>query len=188
MAKLTRRTLLAAGGITMLFGLFGQRAAQAAGDAHAFSFDAIDGGTISLADYAGKAVLVVNTASKCGFTSQYEGLEALWDRYKDRGLIVLGVPCNDFGGQEPGSAEEIVDFCTTTFDVTFPMTAKVHVKGDQSHPFYQWARKTLGSAAAPQWNFHKYLIAPDGRLVDWFSTVTDPQSDRVTKAVESVGR
>lgn len=184
MGKLSRRTILAAGGSAMLFGLFGQRSAQAAGDAHAFSFDAIDGGTIALSDYAGKAVLVVNTASQCGFTPQYEGLEALWGRYKERGLIVLGVPCNDFGGQEPGNAQEIVDFCTTTFDVSFPMTAKVHVKGDQAHPFYQWARKTLGAAAAPQWNFHKYLISPDGRLVDWFSTVTDPQSERITKAVE----
>jgi glutathione peroxidase len=179
-----RRNVLLAGASLMVLGLFGQRSAQATGDAFAFSFPAIDGGVVSLADFSGKAVLVVNTASKCGFTPQYEGLEALWDAYKDKGLIVLGVPCNDFGGQEPGSEREIIEFCSTTFDVSFPMTAKVHVSGEQAHPFYQWARQILGAAAAPKWNFHKYLIAPDGRLVDWFSTVTDPKADRVRKAIE----
>lgn len=162
--------------------------AQAAGQgsAHAFAFRAIDGGELPLSTFAGKAVLVVNTASECGFTPQYEQLQAVWERYRDRGLVVLGVPSNDFGGQEPGSEAEIKDFCATTFSVDFPLTAKEVVSGDDAHPFYRWARDELGGLAAPKWNFHKYLIAPDGRLVDWFSTVTKPDSDKVVAAIEAV--
>ncbi len=167
----------------MVFGLFAAPA-HAEGSAHQFSFASIEGGTLPLADYAGKAVLVVNTASQCGFTGQYEGLQALWERYRDRGLVVLGVPSNDFGGQEPGSETDIKQFCETTFSVDFPLTAKQTVSGDGAHPFYAWARAELGTMAAPKWNFHKYLIAPDGRLVDWFSTVTAPDAGRLTSAVE----
>jgi glutathione peroxidase len=153
--------------------------------AHAFSFETIDGAALPLSDFEGKAVLVVNTASQCGFTPQYTDLEALWDTYKDKGLVVLGVPSNDFGGQEPGTEAEIKDFCATNFDVSFPMTAKTVVKGSDAHPFYAWARKELGFLAAPKWNFHKYLIAPDGTLADWFSTPTSPTSDKVKAAVET---
>jgi glutathione peroxidase len=131
-------------------------------------------------------VLVVNTASMCGYTPQYADLQALWEQYRDRGLVVLGVPSNDFGGQEPGSAEQIKDFCEVNFAVDFPMTDKQVVTGAKAHPFYQWAREELGSAAAPRWNFHKYLVAPDGRLVDWFSTSTSPRSGRVAKAIQAV--
>ncbi len=161
-------------------------AAVGATDAHAFSFTSIDGGSLPLSAFRGKAVLVVNTASFCGFTKQYEGLQALWERYRDRGLIVLGVPSNDFGGQEPGSAEQIKEFCEVNFNVDFPLTTKEHVRGAQAHPFYRWAAKELGMLAKPRWNFHKYLMAPDGRLVDWFSTTTSPNSDRLRRAVEAV--
>lgn len=181
MARWTRM----GGLIVMVFGLF-TGAARADGSAHQFTFDAIDGGTVALADYAGKAVLIVNTASQCGFTGQYEGLQALWERYRDRGLVVLGVPSNDFGGQEPGSEAEIAQFCETTFGIDFPMTTKVQVKGEGAHPFYAWARQELGAMAAPKWNFHKYLVGPDGRLVDWFSTVTGPDAGRLVSAVEKV--
>lgn len=177
------RTLWLKGLMLMLFGLFAGPA-HAEGSAHQFTFPSIEGGTLPLADYAGKAVLVVNTASQCGFTGQYEGLQALWERYRDRGLVVLGVPSNDFGGQEPGSETDIKQFCETTFSVDFPLTAKQPVSGAGAHPFYAWARTELGAVAAPKWNFHKYLIAPDGRLVDWFSTVTAPDAARVTSAVE----
>ncbi len=162
----------------------GPMTAANAANAYDFSFTAIEGGALPLATFKGKAVLVVNTASQCGFTPQYEGLQALWQAYRDRGLVVLGVPSNDFGGQEPGSNAEIKKFCEITFNVDFPMTEKVVVKGAGAHPFYKWAAGELGALAAPKWNFHKYLVAPDGRLVDWFSTPTGPDAPRLRAAIE----
>ncbi len=153
---------------------------------HDFDFQTIDGQPLPAKSFAGKAVLVVNTASFCGFTKQYEGLQALWSKYRDRGLVVLGVPSNDFGAQEPGSADEIKTFCETNFSVDFPLAGKVHVKGDDAHPFYKWAAKEVGVVGSPKWNFHKYLIAPDGGIADWFATTTDPLSAKVSKAVEAV--
>lgn len=158
----------------------------AGANAHDFSFTTIEGQPMALKDFAGKAVLVVNTASLCGFTPQYKGLQALWERYEDKGLVVLGVPSNDFGRQEPGSSEEIKDFCETNYFITFPLAEKEVVKGDRAHPFYKWARAELGMLAAPKWNFHKYLVGPDGRLVDWFATTTDPLDKDVIAAVEAV--
>lgn len=152
--------------------------------AHDFGFASIEGEPLPLSKFKGKAILVVNTASFCGYTHQYDGLQALWDRYRDRGLIVLGVPSNDFGGQEPGTEDDIKEFCEVNFSVDFPLTTKQHVRGQNAHPFYRWAAKELGDEAKPQWNFHKYLIAPDGRIVDWFSTRTPPSSKRLLEAVE----
>jgi len=154
-------------------------------NAHDFSFKAIDGGPMSLATYKGKALLVVNTASFCGFTPQYTALQSLWDAYKNKGLVVLGVPSNDFGGQEPGTSREIKDFCDTNYHITFPMTEKEKVIGDQAHAFYKWAAQSLGPLATPKWNFHKYLISPDGKLVDWFSTVTKPNDPAVVNAIKA---
>lgn len=153
--------------------------------AHEFSFQSIDGSPLPLAQYAVKAVLVVNTASMCGYTPQYADLEALWQRYRERGLVVLGVPSNDFGGQEPGSAEQIKDFCEVNFAIDFPLTEKQVVSGPKAHPFYQWAASELGQEARPRWNFHKYLVGPDGKLAGWFPTATSPQSSQVVKAVEA---
>ncbi len=153
--------------------------------AHAFGFTAIEGDPLPLERFAGKAVLVVNTASRCGFTRQYGDLQALWERFRDRGLVVLGVPSNDFGGQEPGSEAEIKEFCEVNFSVDFPMTEKVRVQGAQAHPFYRWAEATLGPGTAPRWNFHKYLVAPDGRLVAWFPTQTRPNAEAVIQAIEA---
>lgn len=153
--------------------------------AHDFSFDSIDGGALPLSQYKGKAVLVVNTASFCGYTPQYEGLQSLWSAYEDKGLVVLGVPSNDFGAQEPGTAEEIKDFCETNFDIDFPLTAKEVVKGGSAHSFYKWAVEEKGAENAPKWNFHKYLIAPDGSLVSAFPSRVEPMSDELIAAVEA---
>ena len=123
-----------------------------------FSFTSIDGQPLSLADYRGKAVLVVNTASRCGFTHQYAGLQTLWETYRDRGLVVLGVPSNDFGAQEPGSETEIKEFCIVNFNIDFPMTEKQVVSGANAHPFYQWSGEQLGVLSKPKWNFYKILL------------------------------
>jgi glutathione peroxidase len=152
--------------------------------AYDFGFTSIEGEPLPLESFKGKALLVVNTASRCGFTHQYADLQTVWERYRDRGLVVLGVPSNDFGAQEPGTEAEIKQFCEVNFDVDFPMTSKVHVKGDAAHPFYGWAARELGAVAKPRWNFHKYLISPDGRLVAWFATTTSPTSVKVTRRIE----
>ncbi len=147
-------------------------------NAHDFSFASIEGGEIDLSAYAGKPVLVVNTASECGYTPQYADLQKLWEDYGERGLVVLGVPSNDFGEQEPGDEAEIRSFCTTNYGVEFPMTAKQTVLGGNAHPFYQWVVDSVGEMAAPKWNFHKYLIDANGELAGlWPSDVkpTDPE-------------
>lgn len=133
------------------------------------SLASIRGGSLPTANFSGQVVLLVNTASLCGFTGQYRGLEALWRRYKDRGLVVLGVPSNDFGKQEPGSDDEIKRFCDATFDVTFPLAGKQIVSGATAHPLYRWAAAQTGTLGTPSWNFHKILVGRDGRLIDWFS-------------------
>lgn len=153
--------------------------------AHDFSFNAIEGGELAMSQFKGKAVLVVNTASFCGYTPQYEGLQTLWSEYKDQGLVVLGVPSNDFGAQEPGSSDEIKDFCQTNFNVDFPLAAKEVVKGNRAHPFYQWAVVEQGDENAPRWNFHKYLVAPDGELVDAFPSRVKPMSQELLSSVKA---
>ena len=136
--------------------------------------------------FQGKVVLVVNTASKCGFTPQYKELEELYLKYKDRGLVVLGVPSNDFGAQEPGSAKEIQSFCELNYGVSFPMAQKEVVSGKKAHPFYLCAKQTLGVLSAPKWNFHKYLVNKEGGLVDFYVSTTKPTSDKITQKIESL--
>jgi glutathione peroxidase len=150
--------------------------------AFAFSFSALDGGTIRLADHAGKPILVVNTASLCGYTPQYAGLQELWMRFKDRGLLLVGVPSNDFGGQEPGGAAEINETAHHQYGVTFPITAKATVKGATAHPFYKWAA-TQQAGESPRWNFHKYLIGRDGGIVAAFPSAVEPTDTRVITAI-----
>jgi len=152
--------------------------------AHVFSFKSLEGKPLNLADFSGRPMVIVNTASKCGFTPQYEGLEALWKAKRDKGLVVLGVPSNDFGKQEPGSASEIKSFCQVRFGVDFPLTEKVKVTGADAHPLFKWIGAQGGFLAKPHWNFYKYLIGPDGKFVDWFSSITSPGSGRFTKAVD----
>jgi len=155
-------------------------------NAHDFEFTSIEGDPLPMSTFDGKAVLVVNTASFCGLTPQYEGLQSIWEQYRDQGLVVLGVPSNDFGAQEPNAEAEIKEFCEVNFNVDFPMTKKNVVKGDEAHPFYQWAKETLGDDATPQWNFHKYLVGPDGSLVQSIGSRTAPTDAEVTSAIEAV--
>jgi glutathione peroxidase len=154
--------------------------------AHDFSFAKLDQpGEIKLEDYAGKAVLVVNVASACGFTPQYRDLEALYEAKAGKGLVVVGVPCNDFGHQEPGAESEIREFCDTSYHVTFPMTAKVEIVPlARRHPFYQWISDELGETALPRWNFHKYLIGKDGALVDAFPSKAAPLGPDMLDAID----
>jgi glutathione peroxidase len=154
------------------------------GTAHDFTFESIDGSELPMRQFAGKVVMAVNTASFCGFTKQYEALQSLWTRYQDDGLVVVGVPSNDFGGQEPKSEKEIANFCQGAFGVTFPLTAKTHVTGSNAHPFYKWALKELGPNAAPRWNFHKYLVGRDGRLIASFPTTVKPDASKVIAEIE----
>jgi len=154
--------------------------------AHEFAFQTIDGDPLPLTTFRDKVVLVVNTASKCGLTPQYDGLEKLYSEYRDQGLVVLGVPCNQFAGQEPGTEAEIKDFCETRFNIDFPLTAKVDVKGDAAHPFYKWAKDQLGEPAEPVWNFHKILIGKNGEAIRAFGPRTDPMDEEVTGAIEQV--
>ena len=154
---------------------------------HDFTVTSIEFKDMPLAEYKGKAVLIVNTASYCGYTPQYEGLQALWDEYKDKGLVVLGVPANDFGDQEPGSEKNIKNFCKVNFQVDFPMTKKMVVKGGPDNaPVYEWLAHELGEESRPKWNFHKYLIDREGHPVAYFSSKVTPQSDEMKAAVEKV--
>jgi glutathione peroxidase len=150
--------------------------------AYAFSFAGLEGGDIKLADYAGKPILVVNTASLCGYTPQYAGLQQLWSRYQPRGLLVIGVPSNDFGGQEPGTAHDIRHTAHVGYAVSFPMTAKAQVKGPTPHPFYKWAA-TERPLETPRWNFHKYLVGRDGHLAAAFPAAVEPMDARLINAV-----
>jgi glutathione peroxidase len=150
--------------------------------AYAFSFPALAGGEIKLSDYTGRPMLVVNTASLCGFTPQYSGLQQLWTEFHDRGLMIVGVPSNDFGGQEPGGATEIAETAQHQYGVTFPVAAKAVVKGPNAHPFYKWAAEARPKDV-PRWNFHKYLIGRDGYLADAFPESIDPLDTRVKTAI-----
>ena len=152
--------------------------------AHEIAFKTIDGQPLPLTTFKDKVVLVVNTASQCGLTPQYDGLEQLYSEYKDRGLVVLGVPCNQFAGQEPGAEAEIKAFCETRFHVDFPLTSKVNVKGKDAHPFYRWAEQQLGEGGVPAWNFHKILLGKDGSALQAFGPRTDPLDSDVTGAIE----
>jgi glutathione peroxidase len=185
MKQITRVAAFLASLIGPAAGAADPSTAAAAGSAHALAFEAIDGGALPLSAYAGRAVLVVNTASRCGFTPQYDGLQALWTAYKDRGLVVLGVPANDFGAQEPGTNAEIADFCEVNFGIDFPMAAKATVVGSDAHPFYRWAKGALGEAGTPKWNFHKILIGPDGVAVAGFSSRVAPDAPELRRAIEA---
>jgi glutathione peroxidase len=152
------------------------------------SIDSLDGSSLDLSEFEGREVLVVNVASKCGLTPQYTGLEQLQKRFAEKGFTVLGVPCNQFGGQEPGSAEEIQTFCSTTYGVTFPMTEKVDVNGAKRHPLYKVLTDFAdaeGQTGDIQWNFEKFLISPDGEVVARFRPPVDPGSDTVVEAIEA---
>ena len=157
--------------------------------ATAYDFNAIDidGNPVSLGDYRGKALLIVNVASKCGFTPQYTGLEKLWQDYRDRGLVVLGFPCDQFGHQEPGNEAEIKNFCSLNYEVSFPMFAKIDVNGDQAHPLWQWLKKEKGGLlglGVIKWNFSKFLVDRNGKVVERYAPTAEPAS--LTDDIETV--
>ncbi|MDB9760869.1 glutathione peroxidase [Pelagibacteraceae bacterium] len=167
----------------IMFSFFTKGNAQYEQLANNFSFTSIEGKSIDLADYKNKVILVVNVASRCGFTYQYKDLQTLWNTYKEKGLLVVGVPSNNFK-QEPGNNKEIKEFCETTFGIDFPITEKVNVIGNNSHPFFRWAKKNYGSGAVPKWNFHKILIGKNGKVVETFSSITKPLSKKFISAIE----
>ena len=151
-----------------------------------FEIKSINDEKIELSKYKNKTILLVNVASNCGFTQQYSELQELYEKYDDKGLIVLGVPSNQFGGQEPGNNEDIKDFCETNFNINFPMTSKYDVKGDEAHPVFLWAKKNFGKSAIPKWNFHKILIDKDGKVNDTFSSFTKPMSNKIRSKIEEI--
>jgi glutathione peroxidase len=160
--------------------------AQPAAGAFAFAFVSIDGEPMPLGAYSGRPMLVVNTASFCGFTYQYTALQRLHERYRDRGLVVLGVPSSDFGGQEYGSNAEIKEFCETSFDIDFPMTEKARVRGAEAHPLFGWFQEQLGASGVPRWNFHKYLVAPDGAVVASWPSSVEPDAPEILQAIDGL--
>jgi len=151
-----------------------------------FEINDINEKTFTLEQFKNKTILLVNVASNCGFTKQYSELQELYDEYNDKGLVVLGVPSNQFGGQEPGSNNEIKDFCKTNFNITFPMTAKIDVKGENAHPIYLWAKENHGNSAVPKWNFHKILINKDGKIEETYSSFTKPMSKKLINKIEEI--
>jgi glutathione peroxidase len=177
-----RRILLAALSIGLAMPASAQPASMSKATAYAFSFPALKGDAIRLVDYAGKPILVVNTASLCGYTPQYAGLQELWTRFRERGLVIIGVPSNDFGGQEPGGAEEIEHTAHQQYGVDFLLAAKTEVRGANPHPFYKWAAAER-PLETPRWNFHKYLIGRDGRVAAVFPTSVSPTDARVIDAI-----
>jgi len=168
-----------------ILGMLGIAAAGAAvaGSVYDFSVETIDGIPRPLSMYKGQVLLIVNTASKCGFTRQYAGIQQLYEKYKDRGLVVLGFPANNFGGQEPGTNEEIQQFCTTRFNVSFPMFEKISVKGGDINPLYTWLTSHPNGAAV-SWNFNKFLIGRDGDLIAHFGSRAAPESEELNAAIE----
>ena len=171
--------------LIIMFGLFSMGSKTYAEIAYNFKFNGIDGNQINLADYQNKVLVVVNVASRCGFTPQYSDLQKVWEDYKDKNVIIIGVPTNNFK-QEPGSNKEIKDFCETNFNINFPMTEKIDVIGKNAHPFFKWARENYGNGAIPKWNFHKIIIGKDGKVANTFSSITRPSSEKFRKTIEKL--
>jgi glutathione peroxidase len=148
--------------------------------------NSISGDALNLSKLKGKTILLVNVASNCGFTKQYDDLQNLHESYKNKGLVVIGMPSNQFGGQEPDSETEIKKFCETNFNITFQMTSKYDVKGDNAHPIYIWAKETFGKSTVPKWNFHKILINKEGKVEDTFASFTNPMSKKIINKLEEI--
>ena len=168
-----------------MFSFFNNLGAADKKNAYDFEFVGIDGNSIKLSDYKDNIIVIVNVASRCGYTPQYEDLQSLWSKYKDKNLVVVGIPTNNFK-QEPGSNKDIKDFCETNFGINFPMTEKIDVIGANSHPFYKWAKSDYGIGAIPKWNFHKIIIGKNGKVVDTFASFTKPTSKKFIKSIEKL--
>ena len=171
--------------IFFMFSFFNKVVDENSEVSYDYSFNGIEGGQINLSDYKDKVIVVVNVASRCGYTPQYEGLQTLYNDYKNKDVIVIGVPTNNFK-QEPGTNDQIKDFCETTFGISFPMTEKINVIGANSHPFYKWARKDFGMSAIPKWNFHKIVIGKNGKIEDTFASFTKPTSKKFIRLIEKL--
>ena len=167
----------------LMFGILEKASANYSKLVYDFEFNGIDGNKIELSNFKDKVLVVVNVASRCGYTPQYEGLQMLWSNYKNKNLVVIGVPTNNFK-QEPGNNKQIKDFCETNFGINFPMTEKISVIGKDAHPFYKWAKKNHGIGAIPKWNFHKIIIGKNGKVVDTFASFTKPTSDKFLNLIE----
>ena len=154
--------------------------------AYDFSFKDLDGTVLNLSEYKGKVIVVINVASQCGFTNQYEDMQKIWEKYQAKGIVILGVPSNDFGNQEPGNNDDIKNFCEAKFGISFPMTEKVKVKGDNAHPFYIWAKENHGKSAVPKWNFHKIIINKEGKVFETFTSITNPSSKKFINILEKL--
>ena len=151
--------------------------------AYEYSFKDLDGEELKLSDFKNKVIVITNVASKCGFTSQYEDLQTIWEKYQEKGLVVIGVPSSSFN-QEFQTNEEVKNFCEAKFGISFPMTQKEEVRGSNAHPFYKWAKETYGSKSVPKWNFHKIVIDKNGKVFDTFASMTNPTSNKFIKAIE----
>ena len=167
----------------LMFGLIEKASANYSKLVYDFEFNSIDGSKIKLNDFKNKVLVIVNVASRCGYTPQYEDLQELWSNYKNKNLVVIGVPTNNFR-QEPGTNKEIKDFCETNFGINFPMTEKIEVIGKNAHPFYKWAKENHGISAIPKWNFHKIVIGKNGKVVDTFASFTKPNSKKFLNLIE----
>ena len=159
--------------------------AQTNKSAYDFEFNNIDGESLKLSSYRDKVIVVINVASNCGFTKQYNDMQNIWEKYNNKEFVLIGVPSNDFGKQEPGTNKEIKKFCETNFNITFPMTEKTVVIGEDSHPFYQWAKETYGKKSIPKWNFHKIIINKSGQIVKTFTSFTNPSSKKFIDELEN---
>jgi|TARA_B110000114_G_C15071307_1_gene389740 glutathione peroxidase len=172
--------------ITIMFSFFEKVNAQYDKLFFDLNIKGITGDNLNLAEYKGKTILLVNVASKCGFTKQYTDLQSLYDKYKDRDFLVIAVPSNQFGNQEPGTNEEILNFCETNFNISFPITDKVDVKGDNAHPLYKWAKVNHGNGTIPKWNFHKILINKNGKIEETYGSFINPMSKKIIVKIEEI--
>tara|TARA_B110000196_G_C20650877_1_gene432920 strand:+ start:16 stop:570 length:555 start_codon:yes stop_codon:yes gene_type:complete len=172
--------------LLMMFSFLGKSEAKYEKLFFDFSIKNINGELINFSDYKNKTILLVNVASKCGFTKQYSGLQKLYENYKDKGFVVIGVPSNQFGSQEPGSNKEIKEFCESNFNITFPITDKVDVKGNNAHQIYVWARVNYGKSTIPKWNFHKILINKNGKIQNTFNSFIEPMSKKIINEIELI--
>ena len=178
--KIVKKILIV---LVIMFSFFNKTSANYTQLAYEFEFESLNGGKIKLSDYKNKVLVLVNVASRCGFTKQYNDLQKLWDNYKDKDLIVIGIPTNDFK-QEPASNSDIKDFCEQNFNINFPMTEKINVLGNEAHPFYKWAKENFGKGAIPKWNFHKIIISKNGKIADTFASITNPSSKKFVNFIE----
>ena len=168
----------------IIFGAFMTNKVNA--NAYKFNFTSIEGNIIELNDFAGKPILLVNTASLCGFTSQYKDLENLYKTYKDKGLTIIAIPSNDFGSQELSSNKEVKEFCKINFNTSFTLTEITNIKGKNGHPFFRWIKENAGFLAFPKWNFYKYLINKEGNLDSWYASTTKPNSEKLVNAINRI--